>query len=136
MNAFIKYVLNFIIGSFIGYIIETIWCIVRWKKIESRKGLIYSPLIPIYGFATVFITVLIESFNLNNSISYFLLSYIVCAIVEYVSSIFQEKCFNTKSWDYTNMLGNINGRINAFYLLAWSLIQIARLLLMFNRRDY
>ena len=123
MNAFIKYVLNFIIGSFIGYIIETIWCIVHWKKIESRKGLIYSPLIPIYGFATVFIIVLIESFNLNNSISYFLLTYIVCAIVEYVSSIFQEKCFNKKSWDYTNMLGNINGRINVFYLLAWSLIQ-------------
>ena len=74
MNAFIKYVLNFIIGSFIGYIIETIWCIVHWKKIESIKGLIYSPLIPIYGFATVFITVLKESFNLNNSISYFLLT--------------------------------------------------------------
>ena len=124
MNAFIKYVLNFIIGSFIGYIIETIWCIVHWKKIESRKGLIYSTLIPIYGFATVFITVLKESFNLNNSISYFLLTYIVCAIVEYVSSIFQEKCFNTKSWDYTGMKGNINGRINMFYLIAWSMIGV------------
>lgn len=124
MNTLIKYFWNLVIGSFIGFIVETLWCMIRWKKIESRKGLIYSPLIPIYGLATLFITILKELLNLNNSISYFLLTYIICAIVEYISSIFQEKCFNTKSWDYTGMKGNINGRINMFYLIAWSLIGV------------
>ena len=124
MNSLIKYFWNLVLGSFIGFIVETLWCMIRWKKIESRKGLIYSPLIPIYGLATLFITLLKELLNLNNSISYFLLTYIICAIVEYISSIFQEKCFNTKSWDYTNMLGNINGRINMFYLIAWSMIGV------------
>lgn len=124
MNSLIKYFWNLVLGSFIGFIVETLWCMIRWKKIESRKGLIYSPLIPIYGLATLFITLLKELLNLNNSISYFLLTYIICAIVEYISSIFQEKCFNTKSWDYTNMLGSINGRINLFYLMAWSLIGV------------
>ena len=124
MNSLIKYFWNLVLGSFIGFIVETLWCMIRWKKIESRKGLIYSPLIPIYGLATLFITLLKELLNLNNSISYFLLTYIICAIVEYISSIFQEKCLNTKSWDYTNMLGSINGRINLFYLMAWSLIGV------------
>lgn len=124
MNILIKCFWNLLLGSFIGFIIETLWCMIRWKKIESRKGLIYSPLIPIYGVATLFITLLKELLNLNNSISYFILTYIICAIVEYISSIFQEKCFNTKSWDYTGMEGNINGRINMFYLMAWSIMGV------------
>ena len=66
MNMLIKYFWNLLLGSFIGFIIETLWCMIRWKKIESRKGLIYSPLIPIYGVATLFITILKELLNLNN----------------------------------------------------------------------
>lgn len=124
MNILIKYFWNLVLGSFIGFVVETLWCMIRWKKLESRKGLIYSPLIPIYGLATFFVSLLKELLNLNNSISYFLLTYIICAIVEYISSIFQEKCFNTKSWDYTGMKGNINGRINMLYLIAWSLIGV------------
>ena len=124
MNRFIKYFWNFIIGSFIGYILETIWCFIRFKKIESRKGLIYFPLIPIYGIATLLLTIIIELLNINNSFIYFILTFIICSIVEYISSIIQEKCFNTKSWDYTNMIGNINGRINILYLSGWSLIGV------------
>lgn len=124
MSSIINYFYNFLIGSFIGFLCETIWCVIRWKKLESRKGLIYGYLIPIYGLATVVITFLVELLNVKNSFLYFLLTYVICAIVEYISSIFQEKCFNTKSWDYTGMKGNINGRINALYLIAWSLIGV------------
>ncbi|MBO5121369.1 MAG: hypothetical protein J6C28_06770 [Bacilli bacterium] len=48
------YLWLFIFGSFFGFVIETIWCLIRWRKLESRKGLIYGHFIPIYGIAGVF----------------------------------------------------------------------------------
>lgn len=124
MSSLLEYFWNFILGSFIGAILETIWCIIRWKKLENRKGLIYGYFIPIYGIATVLITLITENFNIHNYGIIFLETFIICSIVEYLSSIFQEKCFATKSWDYSKMKGNIHGRINLLYLLIWSILGI------------
>lgn len=122
MSKLIEYFWIFVIGSFIGFLIETIWCIIRWKKLESRKGLIYGYFIPIYGIATVLITLIIDILHLENYGLFFAVTFVICAVVEYISSVFQEKCFGTKSWDYSNMIGNLHGRINLLYILAWSLL--------------
>ena len=95
MSSLINYFWNFVIGSFVGFLAETIWCIIRWKKIESRKGLVYGYFIPIYGIATVLISFVIEKLNINNYGLFFIFTFIICAIVEYISSLFQEKCFLT-----------------------------------------
>lgn len=124
MEKFIEYFWIFIIGSFLGFICETIWCIIRWKKIESRKGLIYGHLIPIYGIASLIISLIIYSLNIKNYFLFFIITFLICAIVEYISSFCQEKCFGTKSWDYSEMIGNLHGRINILYLLIWSIMGI------------
>lgn len=124
MNKLIEYFWIFVIGSTIGFICETIWCVIKNKKIESRKGLIYGWFIPIYGIATVFISIVVEILNIKNFSLFFIITFIICGIVEYISSFIQEKCFGTKSWDYSKMLGNINGRINILYLVAWSIIGV------------
>lgn len=103
---------------------ETVWCLIKNKKIESRKGLIYGYYIPIYGIATVLISLVVENFNVNNLWLIVLITFTVCFAVEYLSSIFQEKCFGMKSWDYSKMVLNINGRVNLIYLLAWSFLGI------------
>lgn len=124
MIKFIEYFWIFIIGSFIGFICETIWCLIKNKKIESRKGLIYGCFIPIYGIAALFISLIVDIFNINNYYSFFMTTFIICGIVEYISSVFQEKMFGTRSWDYSNMIGSLNGRINILYLTAFSLIGV------------
>lgn len=124
MVKFIEYFWIFMIGSFIGFICETIWCLIKNRRLESRKGLIYGHLIPIYGFAALFISLVIELFNINNYMTFFITTFAICGIVEYVSSFLQEKCFGTKSWDYSNMIGNLNGRINILYLTAFSIIGV------------
>ena len=124
MNVLIEYFWNFILGSFIGFMCETIWCLIRWKKLESRKGLIYGHFIPIYGIATILISFFVEKFNITNYLLFFAITFLICSVVEYMSSLFQEKCFSTKSWDYSKMIGNINGRINLLYLIAWSALGI------------
>lgn len=122
MRNIIKYFWLFIFGSFFGFIVETLWCLIKNKKIESRKGLIYGPFTPVYGIAAVFITLLIELFKTKSYFGVFLITFIISFLVEYLSSICQEKCFGTKSWDYSKMPLNINGRVNLFYVLAFSII--------------
>jgi len=124
MYSFVNYFWIFVLGSFVGFVLETIWCLIKNKKIESRKGLIYGWFIPIYGIATMLIHAFINIFKINNYLLFFLITFIVCGVVEYVSSLFQEKCFETRSWDYSNMILNLHGRINLIYLSIWSIIGV------------
>jgi len=124
MNEFIWYFSIFVLGSFLGWLLETIWCVIKNSKLESRKGLIYGYYIPIYGIATVFISLVVEMFSVKNIWLIMLITFIICFIVEYFSSLFQEKCFGMKSWDYSKMILNINGRVNVIYLIVWSFLGI------------
>lgn len=124
MDKFIWYFSIFVLGSFLGWFLETIWCLIKNRRLESRKGLIYGFYIPIYGIATVIISLVVESFLIKNIALIVLITFLVCFIVEYLSSIFQEKCFGMQSWDYSKMVFNINGRVNVLYLLAWSFLGI------------
>ncbi|MBQ7031496.1 MAG: putative ABC transporter permease [Bacilli bacterium] len=124
MNVFFKYFWLFTFGSFVGFIIETIWCLIRNKKIESRKGLIYGYFTPVYGVSAIFITLAYEILSFKNIFAVFVLTFIISFLVEYVSSFLQEKCFGTKSWDYSNFPLNINGRVNIIYMLGFSICGI------------
>lgn len=124
MDVFVNYFWIFILGSFMGFILESIWCLIRYKKLESRKGLIYGWFIPIYGIATMLINFFISVLKINNYFLFFILTFIICGIVEYLSSLFQEKCFGTRSWDYSSMVLNLHGRVNLIYLLAWSIMGV------------
>ena len=60
MLKVIRYILILLIGSFIGSIVEEIWCLIRNKKFERRQSLVYGPLIPIYGVAGLFIIIILD----------------------------------------------------------------------------
>lgn len=112
MGKIYFYFWNFIICSILGYILETIWCIIRIKKYESRKGLLYGPFIPIYGIAGMLLAIFITEFNINHKFLIFVIGVIISTIIEYVSSYLQEKIFDSKSWDYSHFRFNIGGRVN------------------------
>ena len=54
----------------------------------------------------------------------FLVAFIIGGIVEYFSSLFQEKVTGTLSWDYSDMKFNLHGRINFVYLMGFGLFGI------------
>ena len=115
------YLWLFIFGSFFGFVIETIWCLIRWRKLESRKGLIYGHFIPVYGIAGVFLAFVINVFNISKKIVVFIASFLIGGVVEYFSSLFQEKVTGTISWDYSDMKFNLHGRVNLVYLIGFGL---------------
>ena len=115
------YLWLFIFGSFFGFVIETIWCLIRWRKLESRNGLIYGHFIPVYGIAGVFLAFVINVFNISKKIVVFIASFLIGGLVEYFSSLFQEKVTGTISWDYSDMKFNLHGRVNLVYLIGFGL---------------
>ena len=123
MKTLIKMFWIFIIGSFIGCIIEHIWCFIKNACFMIRRSFLYLPLIPIYGFAALFMLYFAE-FVGYEFWKTFLIGVVVSSIVEYVCSFIQEKVFKTKSWDYTDFKFNLNGRINLVYSLGFGFIGV------------
>ena len=101
----------FYVGSLMGCLLEEIWCMLTKHKFEIRGSMVYEPLIPIYGLAALLITLIANRVGYNLW-KVFILGSIVSALIEYLSSYFQEKIFHTKAWDYSNYPLNLNGRIN------------------------
>lgn len=109
----------FLIGSFIGYIIETIVGIIQNGHLVSRQGLLFGPFIQVYGIGLVTYYLVISKMKKKNNIKIFLVSMILGGAVEYLFSYFQQKLFGTISWDYSNLLFNINGRTSLLHCLYW-----------------
>ncbi len=118
------YFLTFMLGSFLGVAIETGWCLLRYKRIESRKGVIFGPFNPLYGFAAITISFIANVSHTDNMGYFFLMGVVVSSMIEYVCSYWQEKVTGTVSWDYKDFKFNINGRINLIYSLAWGFLTI------------
>ena len=124
MTKLLYYFWQFVIGSILGFLIETMWCIWKYKKYESRKGLVYGPFIPIYGIFALFFSMLIDFLNIHSDFQIFILGFLLSSVVEYVASFIQEKVFYSKSWDYRDFPFNLNGRVNLLYSILFGLITI------------
>ena len=109
MNLIPYYILTFFIYSFIGWIIEEIDILIETKELTYR-GFLVGPICPIYGFSSLIMILLLSIFK-DNIILLFLSSFIICTLVEYLTSYVMEKMFNVRWWDYSRMKFNINGRV-------------------------
>lgn len=90
MLKLIRCILILLIGSFVGSIVEEIWCLIRNKRFERRQSLVYGPLIPIYGVACLFIIMILDKIGYEVW-KIFLIGFFIAASVEYVSSFFSRK---------------------------------------------
>ncbi len=103
------YFMLFVIYSIIGWFIEVILKFFEFKKFINR-GFLVGPYLPIYGFGTLLITLLLHNYY-DNTIVLFIFSIVICSILEYLTSYLMEKIFKARWWDYSERKFNINGRI-------------------------
>lgn len=125
MERFYYYFWIFVVGSVLGVIIESIWCILKNHRLESRKGLIYGPFNPLYGIAAVALSIAIYITKDKTIGNIFVSGVVIASFIEYVCSYYQEKVLGTISWDYKKFKFNINGRVNLIYSLMWGLLTLA-----------
>jgi len=113
----------FIMYSFIGYIIETLFGIATKGVWESRQSFLYGPFLGIYGVGAICIIFLSKYLN-KNVFVLFVGGCLLGALIEYLTSFLAEVIVQTTWWDYSNNILNINGRICLLYSFFWGLLTI------------
>lgn len=104
-------------------IIETLYCFSTTGVIESRKGLIFTPICPIYGIGATVLIYFLDKYK-NNIGKLFLYGSILGSIIEYFISFCLEAVLGTRFWEYSYIASNLNGRICITYSLFWGILSI------------
>ena len=115
----------FITGSLIGFIHENLLAYIQ-GSCHLKQGLIYEPLIPVYGlgiliFYFLYREVSFTNNKLQNLFKMFIIGFFVGGAFEYLCSLTQEKIFETISWNYTWLKYNLYGRTSLMHSLFWGL---------------
>ena len=92
------------------------------KKFVNR-GFLIGPYCPIYGWGALTITVLLKRY-MEDPLVLFVMSTIICSIIEYFTSYFMEKKYHARWWDYSNKKFNINGRICLETLIPFGVLGV------------
>lgn len=119
-----KLMLVCFVGSFAGVVVESIWCVLRHGYLESRAGLVYGPFNLLYGVGAVTLTLALYRFRNRGRWLSFLGGMLVGSVVEYICSWGQELVLGSRSWDYSKMPFNLNGRICLLYSCFWGLLGV------------
>lgn len=116
------YFLLFLSYSFLGWCMEVICKFIQMKKFVNR-GFLIGPYCPIYGWGALTITVLLKRY-MEDPLVLFVMSTIICSIIEYFTSYFMEKKYHARWWDYSNKKFNINGRICLETLIPFGVLGV------------
>lgn len=118
----------FFLYSFAGVFVEMVYCwTVEFRGvIESRTGLAYLPMNPLYGIGGVLISLVLIPF-VDNPLLVFLVGALVGSTLEFVASWVMEKAFGAVYWDYSDEFLNIQGRICLKYAFFWGLLSLVLL---------
>lgn len=121
---FYKLFIIFFSGSFVGVLIELLWCYLRNGYFESRSGLVYGPFNLVYGIGALVLTMALYRYRNRSWTFSFIGGFVTGSVIEYFCSFFQELLFGSTSWDYSNIPFNLNGRICLLYSVFWGILGI------------
>ena len=111
---------NFIMYSFIGWIIEEVYLYVTTKKIK-KEGFLKGPFKPMYGIASTILILYNEILDIYG-IPLLLLCFLIPTTVEYISGYMLKHILNKRYWDYSHLKYNIHGFVTLKFSLYWTLL--------------
>ena len=112
LDQLYRLTLLFFFYAFIGWCTEVTLKYIQYHRFINR-GFLAGPVCPIYGAGALLITLFTGALSpIEHAIgTTFILSFVVCGTVEYLTSYVQEKLFHARWWDYSQKPMNLNGRI-------------------------
>lgn len=113
----------FIIYSFLGWVLESVFRSVIEKKVINT-GFLRGPFCPIYGIGAIIMLLFLERFQ-DKPILLFFIAITLLTAWEYIVGVILEKLFKTKYWDYSNHKINFQGRICLTNSICWGFLGVA-----------
>ena len=113
---------SFILYSFLGFGLEVFYALLTGGR-RDRKRTLLLPLCPVYGLGAVTILLLSRLVGENREIR-FLLGIIGATVVEYLLAVWYEKGLGVSFWDYSEIPGNLHGRVCLPFSLVWGILGV------------
>lgn len=123
LNYYKLFILCFV-ASFLGVVIETLFVLASQGILMSRAGLVYGPFNLLYGVGAVVLTLALYQFRNRGGWLSFLGGMVIGSALEYLCSWVQELVLGSRSWDYSHVPFNINGRICLLYAVFWGILGV------------
>lgn len=133
--CFDKLVWVFLISSFLGALIEMVYCYSIDKVWMNRSSVLYGAFSFVWGFGAVVLTVVLQRFAGKEDRKVFLAGFVVGGAYEYLCSVFTELVFGTVFWDYSEMPLNIGGRTNVLYCIFWGILAVVWIKVLYPPMD-
>ena len=114
----------FVIGAFLGDVVETLFCRVTAGIWMSRSSLVWGPFSVVWGLALVLATVLLRNSAEKSDSAIFAFGVFMGGAYEYVCSAVGELLFGVIFWDYSGFRFNIAGRVNLLYCFFWGIAAV------------
>lgn len=122
--CFDKLVWVFLVSSFLGALIEMVFCRVTGGTWMNRSSLLYGTFSVVWGLGAVLLTITLRRVAQKADRYVFLAGFFVGGAYEYFCSVFTELVFGTVFWDYSWMPLNIGGRTNVLYCVFWGILAV------------
>ena len=109
---FVNHILIFFAFSLVGWCIEVTLKYFEFGRFINR-GFLTGPWLPIYGTGAVLCTVGVQGLAPLES-GYgttFVICFVLCGTLEYMTSFVMEKRFHARWWDYSKKPMNLHGRV-------------------------
>ena len=114
----------FVVGAFLGDVVETIFCRVTAGVWMSRSSLVWGPFSVVWGLALVMAAVLLRGSEERSDRSIFLFGFVLGGAYEYLCSAVGELLFGVIFWDYSGFKFNLGGRVNLLYCFFWGIAAV------------
>lgn len=118
-----RWIWNFYIYSFLGFVLEVVYARVIRARKRDRKCRLFLPICPVYGFGAVAITAL-PAVITTRPVLLFFAGGLAATIIEYLAAVFYEKVWHVSFWDYSRLPGNLQGRVCVPFAAIWGLLSL------------
>ena len=112
--------LYFIIYSFLGWLLETVYCSLRERRFVAR-GFLYGPICPIYGVGVLMMLCWFAPFT-DQPLIFYMVATVCMSAWEYLVGWLLEPTTHIKYWDYSTRRFNLHGRICLSISLTWGVL--------------
>lgn len=122
---FYRVFLYFFSFSIFGWLVETVCVVVAYHRMPHRGLILYGiPAVPLYGFCGLMILFILEPALKKHPIRLFLVATVLMTMIEYFISIQDELISHKRTWDYSSLPMNFQGRVQLFVSLFWGVITL------------
>lgn len=120
MNWILYFLFNFVLYSFLGWVLEEVYCFVITGKFKEDRFL-FGPFKPMYGFAMAILIFLYNYIEIKGVLLIVLLLIIPTA-VEYISGLGLRKIIGKDYWNYKHKKYNFQGIICLKFSIYWAIL--------------